>query len=136
VKSRRRVRKVDQGRRLGFQGFSHDSKKAIRSTAISRSLRTPKVEGKLALREPTGLAMGIGFPIILLDSIRPHWKGSAGSRRYRPTVLDIRSNKSSFIGFYSSNQFPCLSPVSSGDGVATKSLNDSNTSLKTTRSFN
>jgi ABC-2 type transport system permease protein len=25
-----------------------------------------KVEGKLALREPTGLAMGIGFPIILL----------------------------------------------------------------------
>jgi ABC-2 type transport system permease protein len=25
-----------------------------------------KIEGKLALREPTGLAMGIGFPIILL----------------------------------------------------------------------
>jgi len=61
-----------------------------------------KVEGKLALREPTGLAMGIGFPIILLvifGLIGIAVPGNVASTGY--TVLDIYVPVIMVIGFIS-----------------------------------
>jgi ABC-2 type transport system permease protein len=61
-----------------------------------------KVEGKLALREPTGLAMGIGFPVILLvvfgvvGTIVPGNVAGTGL-----TVLDIYVPIIMVIGFIS-----------------------------------
>src|SRR5438445_10831804 len=61
-----------------------------------------KVEGKLALREPAGLAMGIGFPIILLvisGIIGIAVPGNVAGTGY--TVLDIYVPVIKVVGFIS-----------------------------------
>src|SRR2546425_6606035 len=61
-----------------------------------------KVEGKLALREPTGLAMGIGFPIILLVVFGLIGKAVPGNVAGTGlTILDIYVPIIMVIGFIS-----------------------------------
>jgi ABC-2 type transport system permease protein len=61
-----------------------------------------KVEGKLALREPTGLAMGIGFPVILLVVFGLIGIASPGVvPSTRLTVLDFYVPTIIVIGFIS-----------------------------------
>src|SRR4029077_4000063 len=61
-----------------------------------------KVEGKLALREPTGLAMGIGFPIILLVVFGLIGKAVPGNvAGTGHTVLDIYVPVIMVVGFIS-----------------------------------
>jgi ABC-2 type transport system permease protein len=61
-----------------------------------------KVEGKLALREPTGLAMGIGFPVILLVIFGLIGKAVPGNVAGTSlTVLDIYVPVIMVIGFIS-----------------------------------
>src|SRR5437660_12192363 len=61
-----------------------------------------KVEGKLALREPAGLAMGIGFPIILLvifGLIGIAVPGNVAGTGH--TVLDVYVRVIMVVGFIS-----------------------------------
>src|SRR6266581_2447601 len=61
-----------------------------------------KVEGKLAIREPTGLAMGIGFPIILLVVFGLIGKAVPGNVAGTGlTVLDIYVPIIMVVGFIS-----------------------------------
>jgi ABC-2 type transport system permease protein len=61
-----------------------------------------KIEGKLALREPTGLAMGIGFPIILLVIFGIIGKAVPGNVAGTGlTILDIYVPIIIVIGFIS-----------------------------------
>src|SRR5207249_7628022 len=61
-----------------------------------------KVEGKLALREPTGLAMGIGLPIILLVVFGVIGKAVTGNVAGTGlTILDIYVPIIMVVGFMS-----------------------------------
>ena len=101
------------------------------------SPNSSRSKAKLALREPTGLGMGIGAPIILLVVFGLIGIANPGNVAgtgltvidlYVPTIMVIGFI---FLGIY---YLACHPGEVSGDGVATKSFNDSRASFETTRS--
>src|SRR4029077_3262579 len=125
--------------RLGFRrDFNHDlGQRRFEARPISRSLcGTPQGRGKA--RPPRTNRPGDGNRLsgCLAGNIRHHRNSSAGDRcRYRPYNLrHLRSNNHGNRIYLSRSQFLAWHPGEvSGNGVATKNLNDSNTSLKTPR---
>ena len=96
-----------------------------------------KVEGKLALREPTGIGYGNRCSNHLLVSIRPHWNSIARERRQHElhSPGSIRpSNHGHCIHLPGGQYLACHACEVSGDGVAAESFSDPSASLETTRS--